>query len=102
MDIQTSAVLDTKAVHGVVLNVDVVNGTLSKYLAQLNKVVWLGKTSVTTETIPPCLTVAIEYGVFLGGDFNVGSSHLDEGIVCIGIFPECLSLECHLGSSFQL
>lgn len=101
VDVQTSAVADTEAVHRIVLDVDVVYGTLSKHL-HLNEVVWLGNASVATKAIPPSLTIAIKYGVFFGSDFDIGTCHLDEGIVCIGVLPEGPSFERNLGSSLQL
>lgn len=101
VNIQTSTVTNSEAVDGIVLDIDVVNRAVSKNLADLDKVVWLGKASVATKTVPPSLTITIEHRICVGCNFDVGSSHLDESIVCIGIFPECLSLECHLGSTLQ-
>lgn len=62
----------------------------------------LSDTAVATETIPPRLTIAIEDSTLCGGDFNVGSSNLDERVVCIKVLPECSTLKGDLSASLQL
>jgi hypothetical protein len=99
VNVQTSAVTDTEAVHWVILDVDVVDGTLPKNLLQFDEVIRLGDAAVAADTIPPSLTVAIEYSIFVGSDFKVGSSYCDKSIVCIRILPESPSFERDLGSS---
>jgi hypothetical protein len=102
VNVESSAVTDAEAMNRVVLYVEVVDRAGSEDLPNLNEVIRLRKTPVTTQTIPPALAVAVENGTFCSCDLDVGASNLDKCVVGIGVLPESLALEGQFGPFLQL
>lgn len=89
--------------HGVVLDVHVVDGRAARHVCDFDEVVGLDAPAcVAADAVPPGGAVAVEHRRGLRRDFNVGAADDDERVVGCRVLPERGSGKGDFAAALQL